>query len=109
MVKFDDARLAVNVAQTCIERGATVLNHFKVNELLKNHNGTINGVVATDTETKRTYHLKGKAIINATGVFADDILKMDKSTGKNMIRPSQGVHLVLNNTFLPGADAIMIP
>jgi len=107
--QFDDARLAVNVAQACIERGATVLNHFKVNELLKKHNGTINGVVATDTETKRTYHLKGKAIINATGVFADDILKMDKSTGKNMIRPSQGVHLVLNNTFLPGADAIMIP
>lgn len=107
--QFDDARLAINVAQTCIERGATILNHFKVNELLKNDNGTINGVVATDTETNRTYNLKGKAIINATGVFADDILKMDKSTGKDMIRPSQGVHLVLNNNFLPGTDAIMIP
>ncbi len=107
--QFDDARLAINVAQTCIEKGATLLNYFKVRELLKNEKGTISGVVVTDIETKKSYDIKGKVVINATGVFADDILKMDKSESKNMIRPSQGVHLVLDNTFLPGDDAIMIP
>ncbi|TLP70526.1 glycerol-3-phosphate dehydrogenase/oxidase [Maribacter sp. ACAM166] len=107
--QFDDARLAVNIAQTCLEKGATLLNYFKVTDLLKKDNGSIRGVAVTDRETDRTYTLNGKVIINATGVFADDILKLDNPKGKNMIRPSQGIHLVLDSTFLPGKDAIMIP
>ena len=107
--QFDDSRLAVNIAQTCIEQGATVLNHFKVNQLLKNDDGAVNGVFAKDTETNIIYSLNAKAIINATGVFTDEVLKMDDATAKNRIRPSQGVHLVLDKSFLPGNDAIMIP
>jgi glycerol-3-phosphate dehydrogenase len=107
--QFDDSRLAVNIAQTCIEQGATVLNHFEVKELLKNNKGNVNGVVAQDTESKTTYSLNGKVIINATGVFTDDILQMDDSEAKNIVRPSQGIHLVLDKSFLPGNDAIMIP
>lgn len=107
--KFDDARLAVNIAQTCIEQGATILNHFKVEELRKNKDGRINGVFGTDIETGKTYSLKTKVVVNATGVFVDDILKLDKPKAETMIRPSQGVHLVLDNAFLPGKDAIMIP
>lgn len=107
--QFDDARLAVNIAQTCIEKGATVLNHFKVIELLKNNKGSINGVVVQDTETKATYRLNANAVINATGVFTDDILQMDNPLSKNLVRPSQGIHLVLDKSFLPGESAIMIP
>ena len=107
--QFNDSRLAINIAQTCIEHGATILNYFKVKELIKNDNGTVNGVIAIDTETKKKYSLKGRTVINATGVFVDDILKMDKSSNKSIMRSSQGVHLVLDNTFLPGKDAIMIP
>lgn len=107
--QFDDSRLAVNMAQTCIENGATVLNHFKVGELLKNEQGAVNGVIAIDTETNITYSVQAKIIINATGVFTDEILKMDNSEAKNIVRPSQGIHLVLDKSFLPGNDAIMIP
>lgn len=107
--QFDDARLAVNIAQTAIEHGATVLNHCKVEELLKDTNGLVNGVVAKDTETNQTYSLNAKAVINATGVFTDEVLKMDDASAKNRIRPSQGIHLVLDKSFLPGNDAIMIP
>ncbi|WP_445736879.1 FAD-dependent oxidoreductase [Mariniflexile sp.] len=107
--QFDDARLAVNIAQTAIEHGATVLNHFKVNQLTKNNKGVVNGVVAEDTETKVSYTLKTKVVINATGVFTDEILKMDNAESKNIVRPSQGIHLVLDKSFLPGNDAIMIP
>lgn len=107
--QFDDARLAVNIAQTAIEHGATVLNHFKVKQLLKNDNGIVNGVIAEDGETKTSYALNAKVVINATGVFTDDILKMDNSEAKNIVRPSQGIHLVLDKSFLPGNDAIMIP
>lgn len=76
--QFDDARLAINLAQTCLEQGGTVLNYFKVVELTKNNAGKVTGVVATDIETGITYPLKGKAVINATGVFVDDILNMDE-------------------------------
>ncbi|MFT4830368.1 MAG: glycerol-3-phosphate dehydrogenase [Psychroserpens sp.] len=107
--QFDDSRLAINIAQTAIENGATLLNHFEVQKLTKDDTGTVNGVIAIDRETGTTYTLKSRAIINATGVFTDEILKMDNEYAKNMVRPSQGIHLVLDKSFLPGDDAIMIP
>ncbi len=107
--QFDDARLAVNIAQTCIEQGATVLNHFKVKQLKKNDKAKVCGVIAIDVETEKEYTLNAKVVINATGVFTDEVLQMDKLGAKNTIRPSQGIHLVLDRSFLPGNDAIMIP
>ncbi|MFH4966186.1 glycerol-3-phosphate dehydrogenase/oxidase [Gaetbulibacter sp. M235] len=107
--QFDDSRLAINIAQTCIENGATLLNYFKVQKLLKNNHGIVNGVTAQDIETNIFYTIKAKIVINATGVFTDEILKMDNPKAKNIVRPSQGVHLVVNKSFLPGNDAIMIP
>ncbi|MEN0053229.1 MAG: glycerol-3-phosphate dehydrogenase/oxidase [Mucilaginibacter sp.] len=107
--QFDDSRLAVNLAQTSLEQGATVLNYFKVVSLIKNSEQKIAGVVTTDAETGQTYHIKAKTVINATGVFVDDLLQMDKPGKKPMVRPSQGVHLVLDRSFMPGEDALMIP
>lgn len=107
--QFDDARLAVNIAQSCIENGATVLNHFKVKHLQKDKTGLVNGVVAMDTETHKEYSLNAQVVINATGVFTDDVLKMDDALARDSIRPSQGIHLVFDKSFLPGNDAIMIP
>ncbi len=107
--QFDDSRLAINIAQTCIENGATVLNYFKVQKLLKNNHGIVDGVIAQDIETGIFYTIKTKVVINATGVFTDEILKMDNPEAKNIVRPSQGVHLVVEKSFLPGNDAIMIP
>jgi glycerol-3-phosphate dehydrogenase len=107
--QFDDARLAVNLAQTCLEQGATVLNYFPVTGLLKNDQGKISGVNATDVETGKTYTIKAKVVINATGVFVDDLLQMDSPGKKPLVRPSQGVHLVLDRSFMPSNDALMIP
>lgn len=107
--QFDDSRLAVNIAQTAIEQGATVLNHFKVSQLQKDTHGSVTGVGAIDTESHETYVFNAKVVINATGVFTDEILQMDNADARNTVRPSQGIHLVLDRSFLPGKDAIMIP
>ncbi|RPD96764.1 glycerol-3-phosphate dehydrogenase/oxidase [Aureibaculum marinum] len=107
--QFDDSRLAVNIAQTCIEKGATVLNYCRVTGLLKNDKGIVNGVVAYDTEKDLSYNINSKVVINATGVFTDEVLQMDDENAKDIVRPSQGIHLVLDKSFLPGNDAIMIP
>ena len=107
--QFDDSRLAVNIAQTCIEKGATLLNHFQVTDLLENESGKVTGVSAKDVETGRAFKFSGDLVINATGVFADEILRMEDPKSKKTIVPSQGVHLVFDKSFLPGEDAIMIP
>jgi glycerol-3-phosphate dehydrogenase len=106
--QFDDSRLAINIAQTAAEHGATVLNYFKVTGLIKSH-AKISGVKALDVETGKLYSLTAKVVINATGVFVDDILQLDKPDARPTVRPSQGTHLVLNSKFLNGSAAIMIP
>lgn len=107
--QFDDSRLAINLAQSIIEAGGTAINYVKVINLLKSENGTINTVVAEDVETKKTFHVKTKAVVNATGVFVDEILMMDKPGSAKTICVSQGVHIVLEKEFYPGTDALMIP
>ena len=76
--------------------------------MLKNH-GKINGVLARDSETGEEFKLIGKAVVNATGVFVDSIRRMDDPATKDMLSPSQGIHLVVDKKFQPGDSAVMIP
>jgi glycerol-3-phosphate dehydrogenase len=107
--QFDDSRLAINLMQTANENGATVVNYIKVLQLLKDSEGQASGVVVEDEIDGGTFELKGHCIINATGIFVDNIIKMDNPEEKPLVRPSQGVHLVVDKSFLGGDDAIMIP
>jgi len=106
--QFDDSRLAVNLAQTLEEKGGTPVNYMKVTGLLKT-GGMVSGVLARDMERGEEYEIHGRVVINATGVFADSIVKMDDPHAQDMIKPSQGIHLVLGKEFLPGDTAIMVP
>lgn len=107
--QFDDARMAINLAQTAIENGACVLNYMKVIQLLKDMNHQIIGVLIEDQETNEKFEVKGKAIINATGVFTNSIMKMNDKAYKKYIVPSQGIHLVFDKSFLPSENALMVP
>ena len=106
--QFDDSRMAVSLAQTVIDYGGVVLNYCRVESLIK-EDGLIRGLVATDQETGEVFNIKSKVVINATGVFADEILQMDEPGKKNIITPSQGIHIVLEKQFLPDKFAIMVP
>lgn len=107
--QFDDTRLAINLAQTVTDLGGTVINYMQVNRLLKDADGKTKGITATDLETQAAYEIHAKAVINATGVFADDILEMDNPSAPKTIRVSQGVHLVIDKKFYPSRHALMIP
>lgn len=107
--QFDDARLALNLAQTICDHGGHAINYCAVVNLLKNQEQQIAGVTLKDLETEKTYPVQAKAIVNATGVFADDILKMDNPLNRKTLSVSQGVHLVLDKSFYPSNDALMIP
>ncbi|NND71633.1 MAG: glycerol-3-phosphate dehydrogenase/oxidase [Rhodothermales bacterium] len=106
--QFDDARLALNMAQTAAGLGATVANYVRVIGMTKT-NSVVRGVVCRDEETGRDIELRGKVVINATGVFSDSIRRMDDPDVRPVITPSQGVHIVLDQSFLPGNSAIMVP
>lgn len=106
--QFDDARLAINLAQTATEYGATVINYCSVTNLLKEKN-TISGVECIDELTGIYYTLKAKAVINATGVFVDEIMNMDKMDDENLVTPSQGIHLVVDKKYFISEQALMIP
>lgn len=106
--QFDDSRLAINLLQTAVENGATVVNYVGVTGLIK-ENGKVTGVTVADKMNGDTFELKGKCIVNATGIFVDDIIRMDNPLKKPMVRPSQGVHVVVDGSFLNSDDAIMVP
>lgn len=106
--QFDDARLAINLAQTLADLGGTPLNYVKVTALLKT-NDLVEGVMARDMETGREYEVRARVVVNATGVFTDSVRRLDDPNSTDVIAPSQGVHLVLDKSFLPGDSAIMVP
>ncbi len=106
--QFDDSRMAISLAQTAIDYGATVMNYCKVTGLIKKDE-LICGVNAVDQESNKEYSIKSKVVINATGVFADEIIQFDEPGKKDLITPSQGVHIVLDKSFLDNKNAIMVP
>lgn len=106
--QFDDARLAINLAQTADELGAVVLNYCAATGLIK-VGGAVAGAEARDLETGAEFTIHARAVINATGVFVDALRKWDDAGASELVAVSQGIHLVLPREFLPGPAAIMIP
>jgi glycerol-3-phosphate dehydrogenase len=106
--QFDDSRLAVALLRTFEDHGGVALNAAPVTGLVR-EGGRIRGVDFTDAETGRNHTVRGRAVINATGIFADSIRRMDDPGGPSMLSPSQGVHIVVAQHFLPGRTALMVP
>lgn len=106
--QFDDSRLAINLAQTATEQGATVINYVAVTGFIKT-GGTIAGVYATEEASGQLFEIKSKVVINATGVFADALLQLAEGHKVKTITPSQGIHLVVAKHFFKGNAGLMIP
>lgn len=106
--QFDDARLAVNLAQTADTLGASVLNYCQCVGLVKEEN-VVCGVAIRDMESGQQFQVRAKTVINATGVFVDTLRQIDDPEAAPVIAVSQGIHIVLPKRFLPGDAAIMIP
>jgi glycerol-3-phosphate dehydrogenase len=106
--KFDDSRLAVNLAQTIFDLGGAAVNYLPVSGLLK-ENDLIVGAVLRDLESGKEHQVRAKVVVNATGVFTDSIRKMDEPEARSVVTASQGSHIVLPKSVLPGSSAIMVP
>ena len=106
--QFDDARLAIALMRTLETLGGTALNYMPITALVKAE-GRIAGVRARDSETGEEFTIAARGVVNATGVYADAIRRLDDAAAEPMLTPSQGAHLVLDRSFLPGESAVMVP
>ena len=106
--QFDDSRLAVNLAQTVHDHGGSAINYMKLIRFL-NTGRRVRGGVLRDEETGHEYEVKARCVINATGVFTDEVRTLDEPGAQSLIAASQGAHVVLPKSFLPGQSALMVP
>ena len=106
--QFDDARLAINMAQTALEQHAVLVNYMKAESFIKQE-GALTGVIARDTLNDLPYTINATLVVNATGVFTDELRKADDPGKKPVLSLSQGTHLVVDKSFLPGEAAILVP
>ena len=110
--QFDDARLALALARTAAAKGALLVNYCAATGLI-HEDGKVVGLHVQDGETGQSFDIKAKSVINATGVWVDQFRMEDgQATGRDvkaMVAPSQGVHIVVDRSFLPGNHAMLIP
>lgn len=106
--QFDDARLALALARTAQDHGAVVLNCVRCVELRKEQ-GKLCGAVAVDAETGQRYEVRARAVINATGIFVDQVRAQDDGAAAHLLSVSRGTHLVVAGDVLGDSNAIMVP
>jgi glycerol-3-phosphate dehydrogenase len=107
--QFDDSRLLIHLAMTAADQGATVINYCPATALLRDEEGYVNGLIARDNETGEAFSINAKIVINATGVFTDEIRRMADPATEPLMVTSQGIHLVFDRSFLKGDTALMVP
>jgi glycerol-3-phosphate dehydrogenase len=114
--QFNDARLALALARTAAQHGALLVNYCRATNLLFDQ-GKVVGLIAKDAETGAEFRLQAGCVINATGVWVDELRHQDGEANaqdgrrptKNMVAPSQGVHLVVDRSFWDSDTALMVP
>jgi glycerol-3-phosphate dehydrogenase len=107
--QFDDTRLLIHLAATAADQGAALLNYAPVVEITRGADGFADGVVAIDSESGQRMRIPAHVVVNAAGIFADEVRRLAEPELAGMIAPSQGIHLVFEREFLRGNTAIMVP
>lgn len=110
--QFDDARLALALAQTAQQAGARLRNHTAVTALSADTAGW--RVDLRDAMTGHTAQLRAPCVVNAAGVWVDGLRQMAQADCPQpalqpLVRPSQGVHLVVDRATLPLKEAVLVP
>lgn len=95
-----DNRWTLETVKDGVRNGGLAINHAPVTALLKDNNKVV-GVTFYDQVGGITYEVQAKAVVNATGVWADRVRKLDRPDVTNLVRLSKGTHLVLAEGDVP--------
>ena len=106
--RFNDARMVIALLKSAQRLGAKLKNHTEFKEFIF-ENGKITGIKAYDKIKKETLTFKAKCVINATGPFSDFIRKKADPNIEEIMRPSRGIHIVIDKKYLPTNNGLLIP
>ncbi len=105
---FDDARFALALARTALDRDAVVVNYVGATRFL--YSGKrVCGAIVRDEETGAEQEVRAKAVVNATGIFVDELRKLDDAQAAPLLSHSRGSHLVFAQDVFRGEDALLVP
>jgi len=108
--QFDDARLAIALARTATDRGAAVANYVRATGFVYGANGRVAGITAVERESRAELTVRARAVINATGVFADAVRSLDEPAAPPLLAHSRGSHIVVRADALgPALAALLVP
>ncbi|MBN2893551.1 MAG: glycerol-3-phosphate dehydrogenase/oxidase [Bacteroidales bacterium] len=99
--KTDDSRLTIEIAKKANEFGAKLFNYAEVTEFLYENNFKINGVTVKDTITESEISVYGKYVVNATGIWVDQMRRKDDEKAPQRLHITKGIHIVVSKTKLP--------
>ena len=103
----DDARLVLTLARTAANRGAVVANRCRLVGLSHRADGSIEG--ATVSADGREFTVSASTVVNAAGVWSDDVRALDDGVHPDSIRPAKGVHITVPWRLVRNDIAVIIP
>ena len=110
--RADDARLTLTLARTAaLEYGAVMANYTPVVRMTTGPNGATDGAIVRPdpTDESSDFAIRARVVVNATGVWADEVRALDEGTHPRSIRPAKGVHVTVPASRLPCDIAAVIP
>ncbi|GAB5036550.1 glycerol-3-phosphate mitochondrial [Nannochloropsis oceanica] len=108
--QMNDTRMGLTIALTAAQEGATIANRVEVVSLLKDpQTGVVSGARVRDKIKGDEWEIHAKVVVNATGVFADKIRKMDNPEAIELIEPAAGVHVMFPAHFSPAKMGLIVP
>ncbi len=106
--QFDDSEICLSLVRTAIKYQATVINYMEAKDFMY-RNGKITGLTVKDNLEDIEFKVYAKVVINATGVFTDEVIRKDNPNHRNIVSPSQGIHLVVDKKHFDSKHALLIP
>ncbi|CAK9016626.1 Glycerol-3-phosphate dehydrogenase, partial [Durusdinium trenchii] len=120
--QMNDTRFSLMVLLTAVQSGAVAANHVNVEQLVKRpDDGKIVGAVVKDRVSNKTFTVRAKTVINATGPFTDSLRRMardpdgkdpgpsEENQADDLVVPGLGIHLVLPDHFSPNEMGLIVP
>ncbi|MGB8225155.1 MAG: glycerol-3-phosphate dehydrogenase/oxidase [Polyangiales bacterium] len=104
----DDSRLTLENVIDGIQNHGIAVNWARVDAFTKDDQGRVSGVVVKNVRDGSLREVKAKAVINATGPWTDEVLGMSGPRASQMLRPTKGIHIVVQRARLPVSHAVVL-
>ncbi len=104
----DDARLTLETIIDATQNGAVVVNWARVEALTKDDQGRVSGAVVKNARDGSLREVKAHTLINATGPWTDEVLAMSSPRAGKLLRPTKGIHIVVEREKLPIEHAVVL-